>query len=355
MFMISIKSVLFSILFLIILNNIFSQKVDSLPIYSNVTRIAFYNLENFFDTFDDSLTNDDEFTPYGEKHWTWKKFETKTQMISKVLLSIGEWNMPGIIGFCELENKFVLKKLLYDTPLKSFDYKIIHKDSPDNRGIDVALVYNQDIFVPTHINFVNICFPFDSTITTREILYTKGMLYNTDTLHIFVNHWPSRYGGYLKTVQKRNYVAKILREKIDSIQAVFPGSNIIIMGDLNDEQKDESLSKILKARKTTTGFTTKDLINLMVLKKESKVEGTLKYRESWNTFDQFIVSSSMLNKENLMYIEPMKNNIYNETYLLENDNTYLGNKPFRTYIGPKYNRGFSDHLPIFMDIYINRK
>ena len=353
--MISKKSVFLLMFFSIILNYIISQNISSLPIDSNTTRIVFYNLENFFDSFDDSLTIDDEFTPFGEKHWTWKKFENKTQMISKVLLSIGEWNMPGIIGFCELENKFVLKKLLYNTPLKSFNYEIIHKDSPDRRGIDVALVYNQDIFVPIHTNFINIDFPFDSTIKTREILYVKGIFYKIDTLHIFVNHWPSRYGGYLKTVPKRNYVAKILREKIDSIQLVFPASNIIIMGDFNDEPKDESLSKILKAGTASSEFAAKGLVNLMAFKKENKIEGTLKYRESWNTFDQFIISFSLIDKESFLYIEPMKNNIYNATYLLENDNTYLGNKPFRTYTGYKYNGGFSDHLPIFLDIYINRK
>ncbi|MBI9038214.1 MAG: endonuclease [Bacteroidales bacterium] len=350
--MISKRYVFLAIIFSIILNNILGQNKNTPPIDTNSIRVVFYNLENFFDSFDDTLTNDDEFTPFGEKHWTWKRFVEKKLKISKVLLNIGEWNMPGIIGLCELENKFVLQQLLFNSSLKSFNYNIIHNDSPDLRGIDVALVYNQDVFVPIQTNFINIVFSFDSTIKTRDILYAKGVLNKTDTLHIFVNHWPSRYGGYLKTVSKRNYVAKVLREKIDSIQLENQAANIIIMGDFNDEPKDESLSKILKARIAGSEFKTKDLINLMTFKKKDQIEGTIKYRESWNTFDQFIISYSLLNKENLLYIEPMKKNIFDAAYLLEYDNTYLGNKPFRTYSGPKFNDGFSDHLPIYMDIYI---
>ena len=346
------RYIFLSIFFSIFFNYIYAQNINSLTIDTSSIRIVFYNLENYFDSFDDSLTNDDEFTPFGEKHWTWKRFENKTQKISKVLLSVGEWSMPGIIGFCEVENKFVLNKLFYDTPLESSNYKIIHNDSPDLRGIDVALVYKQDIFLPIQTNFINITFPFDSTIKTREILYTKGVLHKIDTLHIFVNHWSSRYGGYLKTVSKRNHVAKILREKVDSIQSDFPEAHIIIMGDFNDEPQNESLSKFLKAREAGSESQTNDLINLMTFKKESKIKGTLKYRESWNIFDQFIISSSLLSKENLLYIEPMKNNIFDAVYLLEDDNTYLGNKPFRTYSGPRFNGGFSDHLPIYLDIYI---
>ena len=195
----------------------------------------FYNVENLFDVFNDSLTNDDEFTPEGERHWNNYKFYKKLNNLSKVIIGIGEWNPPSVIGFCEIENRFVLNKLIYETPLKNFDYKIIHSDSPDRRGIDVAFLYRQSKFEPFLLLPVPIHFPDNPESKTRDILYVKGILNKTDTIHFFVNHWPSRYGGYEDSKPRRMCVASVLRSKVDSILSVNHHPNIIIMGDFNDE------------------------------------------------------------------------------------------------------------------------
>jgi hypothetical protein len=155
-------------------------------------RVMFYNVENLFDTFDDTLTRDEEFLPEGDRHWNSNKFYKKLNNIYKVILNVGEWNPPAIVGLCEIENRFVLNQLVYETPLKKFDYKVIHFDSPDRRGIDVGLLYRKDAFRKDTAYVFPINFPFNSNSKTRDILYVKGSFGDLDTVHIFINHWPSR-------------------------------------------------------------------------------------------------------------------------------------------------------------------
>ncbi len=230
---------------------VWSQNLQNSGNTENRDRIMFYNVENLFDIYNDSLTNDDEFTPEGERRWNNYRFYKKLNNLSKVIISIGEWDPPAVVGLCEIENRFVLNKLIYETPLKNFDYKIIHSESPDRRGIDVALLYRKSKFEPLFYYPVRINFPGDTLSKTRDILYVKGVFSGIDTAHLFINHWPSRYGGYEDSKTKRLFVASVLRNKIDSIFFTEMNPGIIIMGDFNDEPWDESIADGLKAKRDT--------------------------------------------------------------------------------------------------------
>ncbi|MBE0646566.1 MAG: hypothetical protein IH596_02160 [Bacteroidales bacterium] len=196
---------------------------DSKQSGQNVS-VLFWNVENLFDYKDDTITSDEEFTSGGTMHWTFSKLQKKLAHVAKTILAAGQWNPPALIGLCEIENRYVLNKLIYQSPLKTFGYRIIHRDSPDSRGIDVAMLYRHNAFIPLHTEWITIRFPFDTAVTTREILYVKGLLLNADTVHLFVNHWPSRRGGEAVSAPRRNVVAAVLRAKVDSIIQSAVGS-----------------------------------------------------------------------------------------------------------------------------------
>jgi len=257
-----------------------------------------------------------------------------------------------LVGLAEIENRGVLEKLVYDTPLSNFGYRIIHHESPDWRGIDVALLYREEFFRPLHDEAVRVSFPFDTASRTRDILYVKGLLYDKYMIHVFINHWPSRYGGYMATVDKRNHAAAILKSKTDSLLGINPQTAILIMGDFNDGPMDASLADVLNAKPPEGDVADTILYNLMRAEGLSTKSGTLKYRGNWDVFDQIVVSGSLLQKEDEMEIICGRANIFCADFLLENDETYLGVKPNRTYSGYRYHGGFSDHLPVFTDLKI---
>ncbi len=329
------------------------QQFETIQEDPEYIRIVFYNVENLFDIYDDSLKNDEEFTPAGIKNWNYKKFQQKLNNIYKTIIAIGEWEPPAIVCLCEIENRYVLNKLVYETPLKKFNYKIIHEESPDLRGIDVALLYRPKKFKPLFHKAIPVIFPFDTAKKTRDILYVKGVVFNEDTLHLFVNHWPSRYGGLLATKSLRNFTASVLKNTVDSIFENNSSANILIMGDFNDEPTDQSLTISLNAVTDTINIKSAGLINLMALKQKTLNEGTLKYKNNWNFFDQFIVSYSLFNGNNKLHIDSQGAQIFNADFLKEEDSKYLGIKPFRTYSGPKYLGGFSDHFPVYIDLFAN--
>jgi predicted extracellular nuclease len=309
-------------------------------------RIAFYNTENFFDTKNDSLTNDEEFTPEGAMHWTNKRYKAKLQNIYKTILALGSEDPPDIIGLCEIENKNVLLDLVLGTPLTIFGYHIVHSDSPDKRGIDVGLLYN-----PAHVRLLKshynpVIYP---GLHTRQILYCK-FLVSGDTLHVFVNHWPSRSAGQLKTEDYRLAAAKKLRNLTDSLFRLKPTSKIIIMGDLNDEPDDPSITKNLGAVKPDKIPANGKLYNLSRPPDNAEYKGTVKYKAEWAIFDQFIVSGNMLKKDRGWHTFTAGYHIFGQPFLLVKDDKYNGYKPNRTYYGYKYHGGFSDHLPVYLDL-----
>ncbi len=314
-------------------------------------RLMFYNTENFFDTLHDPNKNDIEFTPAGNYHWTKWKFFKKLQHTAKTILAVGGWETPDIIMMAEIENRYVLEKLIYATPLKAFRFGIIHEESPDTRGIDVAVIYRKEKFKELYHRAINITFPDQPEVKTRDILYIKGILSSKDTLHLFVNHWPSRLGGYEASLPKRNYVASVLKSATDSIIAQNPNANIVIAGDFNDEPTDESITQILKALPDTLTQPTPGLVNMMYRK--TGKEGTNKYQGNWSIIDQIIISSPLYLRKNGLQITSSGAQIFSADFLLEDDEAFTGKKPLRTYSGMKYIGGFSDHLPVYIDLIHN--
>ncbi len=327
---------------------VFSQETE--VISPDSFRVMFYNVENLFDPYDDSLKRDEEFTPDGERHWTNYKFYDKLNKIYKVIMAVGEWQPPALVGLCEIENRFVLEKLINETPLKNFGYRIVHHESPDRRGIDVALLYRDDFFEPFYDEAIQVVFPDDTTYKTRDILYVKGLIGKQHIIHVFINHWPSRYGGYLNTVNRRNTAAQILKNHTDSILTTNPQSAIVIMGDFNDGPGDESFKKVLQAMPPVGDIEQQAFYNLTLALQDDWSYGTLKYRENWNVFDQVVVSGGLLQGEFGIKVNLDKAVIFHAGFLIEDDDRYLGVKPFRTFTGFKYNGGYSDHLPVFIDL-----
>ena len=307
----------------------------------------FYNTENLYDAENDSLTKDDEFTPGGNRRWNFGRLRNKSNRLAKVILAAGKWNAPVLVGLCEIENSQVLEVLVKQTPLSKYGFKIIHKDSPDERGIDVALIYRPELFKPFDYKAIPVIDSLNPKFKTRDILQVSGILNNCDTIHVFVNHWPSRYGGLMETMRYRRLAAGVLRKSIHELFAVYPKAKVICMGDFNDTPEDESLSKVLKAEKSDNPVVQGEMINLSFKWMLSQVQ-TLKNMYSWQVFDQWIVSDYFIKNSNCMKF--LKAEIFDAPFLLEPDKKYGGVKPKRTYVGFKYQEGFSDHLPILLKL-----
>ncbi len=326
-------------------------------------RIMFYNTENLFDPFHDTLKNDHEFIAGGLRGWTWSKFLKKIKNISKVIIAAGEWEPPEIVAFSEVENRFVIMQLLKRTPLERFNYKIIHEESPDERGIDVAMIFRSDKF--KYLYHKSIVVQLSDSIKTRSILYVKGQFLDpetglsSDTLHLFINHWPSRTGGPLQTMHRRIKAAQTLKLYVDSLVKLSPDVKIVLTGDFNDEPFDESLATHLKAETDITKPGA-NLYNLMIPYLDKYDSGTNKYRNQWGLIDQFIVSKGFILNDRASFIADNSDTgseltivsaqILRFPFLLIVDEKYSGSVPFRTFNGMNYIGGFSDHLPILLTL-----
>jgi len=305
--------------------------------------IVFYNVENLFDTWDNPETSDEEFTPINQRRWTRDRFEHKIKMIYKTLITAGNGQFPDIIGLAEIENHWVIEQLISKTPLNKVSYGIIHKESPDPRGIDVALLYRKDKINPIDYEHIAISNNGNSEFKTRDILHFTGELEN-EQIHFYVNHWPSRSGGYIETKAKRDITAQILRKSIDSLLAKDPDANILLMGDFNATPEEKCFTVILKALPYPGNNNTSCLINLSTLWTK-RADGTIRTQGRWEVFDQMICSYHLLSNKTFK-IQSELSGICNYDFLLEPDPAYLGEKPFRTYLGPIYHGGISDHLPV---------
>lgn len=319
--------------------------------HEEISRILFYNVENLFHPGNDSLTDDDEFTPEAIRHWDFFRYREKLQNVYKTIAAAGGWQGFDLIGLCEIENRQVLTDLIKNTPLIKQNYGILHQDSEDDRGIDVALLYRQEKFSPLEVKYLNVLSLNDKKFRTRDILYTRGILLQ-DTIHVFVNHWPSRWQGEIETRLYRKIAARVLVEITDSIMKAVPEAKVIIMGDFNDEPEDASLSEILKAKTKFDSIKNSDLCNLSALFLNKMETGTYKYKGLWQSMDQFIVSASLLNPESSLYINEDDIVIFNPDFLLEVETDLPGKKPYRTYRGYRYAGGFSDHLPVCLTLHL---
>lgn len=314
-------------------------------------KIMCYNVENFFDCVHDSTKNDSEFLPNGTRGWTYAKYKKKQANISKVITAIGGWDAPSLVGICEVESKKCLIDLTHYSGLKNMRYKFLHHESPDPRGIDVALLYQPQQFKPIHDQAIPIYFPNAPQSRTRDILFASGIIPTGDTLHIFVCHFPSRLDGELESEEKRLFVASVVRSKVDSIFAANKKSNIVIMGDFNDFPTNKSLLNVLKANPLSDSISSQHLYNLMY-KLHAEGKGSNKHLGDWGALDQMIVSGNLLNHANSIFTTQSDAHFFEADFLLENDKNYLGKQPFRTFVGMKYQEGFSDHLPVYADFWL---
>ncbi len=328
-------------------------------------RVAFWNMENFFDPFVDSTKTYNAFTEDGMQHWTKTRFYRKRNNMYKAILAMSENRPLGILGMCEVENEYVLSALFEQTPLKKHNYRWVLYEGPDKRGIDPAIVYSLDHFQLVESAVFPYYNPEDTAYHSRDILYAKfvaveskapepveGQIIIADTIHVFVNHWPSRYSGELETVGSRSCSAAILRAKVDSIMAAAPKDyqpKVIMMGDLNDCPTDPSVYDVLRARHPSE-LEEGCLINLFGKNDGLGFEGTLKHQTDWQIFDQIIVTPALMEAGNGLHYQEGSARIFHADFMLEDDETYHGKKLFRTYIGPRYFGGFSDHLPVYMDL-----
>lgn len=333
---------LYTLLFSFLL---FSQKKKTF----NVRFIAFYNVENLFDTINDTLIFDDERTPTGAYHWTQERYQRKIANIAKVLSEIGKettGTSPDIIGLCEVENKKVVTDLTLHANLRSKNYGIIHHDSPDERGIDVALLYKKHVFLPHSFNSHRLLL-FDEDGNrdyTRDQLVVGGQL-DDEEFFFIVNHWPSRSGGEAKSRPNRIKAAHLNKRIIDSILRLKPNAKIISMGDFNDDPRNDSFKKVLKTVGKKRLLDSTGLFNPME-RLFKKGVGSLAYRDKWNLFDQFFFTANVLSESRETY-SYWKVGVFDPEYLKNDSGKYKG-YPFRTYVGTTYHGGYADHFPVYL-------
>jgi hypothetical protein len=324
-----------------------AQEVKTYKIHT----IAFYNLENLFDFEDDPFTFDDDRTPEGKDHWTEEIYKAKLRNMAGVISDIGKdvtGQAPSIMGVCEIENRRVLEDLLNQDPLRNEEYSIVHFDSPDRRGIDVAMLYRKKVFTPTHYKACELLLFNDTDrskrIYTRDQLIVSGML-EGEKIHVIINHWPSRSGGEARSRPKRMKAARLTRRIIDSLWSVDPYAKVITMGDFNDDPRSPSIKKILKTTADREESGLKRLFNPME-KMYAKGAGTLAYRDSWNLFDQIIISSELL-KSDFSSFRYYKAGIYTKKQLITPAGRYKG-YPYRSFTDVGFTGGYSDHFPVYM-------
>lgn len=327
----------------------FPADYTSSPDAKSGIRLMFYNLENLFDPENDSLKNDDSFTPDGDHRWTMGRYREKLEKTYKVIAAVGGWEPPGIVGFCEAENRKVIHELVNTTPLHRFGYQVIHEESADARGIDVALIYRPDRFRPFTHTALKLLYDGNRISVTRDVLLVGGTLPRGDTLFVLVNHWPSKFGGAKETEPRRLAAGLLCRKVCDSLVYRHPDAGIVLMGDFNDEPTEPSLTEGLGARAPEGVSSSGGLYNLMLRFREG---GTHKFQKNWSIIDQFIVGGNLLLPGTPIYVRPEDARIFRADFLLEPDETHLGERPYRTYVGMKYLGGFSDHLPIYLDIWL---
>ena len=309
--------------------------------------VVFYNLENLFDLTNDPAIADDDFTPSGAMEWTRERYSKKLHDLAMVLSAVDSTTLPAVAGLCEVENRQVLEDLVGQPALAPGKFGIVHYDSPDARGIDVALIYRPDRFMVFESRPVPVIFPFD-TITTRDILYVKGLADNTDTLHVFVNHWSSRREGQRQTERRRIYAGVVLRKAVDSVMNYNPAAKILIMGDFNDEPTNQSLHSVLNANNKRINASSRELYNLMYDMHNMDGKGSLNYRGTWNMLDQIIVSRSMLEGGRGLRTDFSGGKIFRDKRLMYDHPEWGYPVPNRTYGGTNYFGGISDHLPVFV-------
>ncbi|MBT8395042.1 MAG: endonuclease [Bacteroidia bacterium] len=309
---------------------------------ANVYTVAFYNVENLFDVYDNPSTHDEDFLPTSQKKWTPKRYANKIRKLGYAISKVGKKHsgkLPSIVGLAEVENKSVIIDLIDSKHLKNTNYNFVHFDSPDERGIDVALLYDTTKFTELRSKTYKIDLKneFGGVDYTRDILLVSG-LFNDEKVHFIVNHWPSRRSGKDETEEKRLITSRKVSKIIEEINKREQNPKIIIMGDFNDDPSSKSLKSLLERH---------DLFNPMETLL-SFTRGSLNHKFNWNLFDQILFTTNFFEyeKERHRFYHA---NIFDDIFLTQFKGKYKGN-PFRTFVGRKYKGGFSDHFPVYIHL-----
>jgi predicted extracellular nuclease len=311
--------------------------------------VVFYNVENLYDTIDDQSINDAEFQPGAENKWDTEKYTHKLSQISKVLSTTDSIELPAIIGLTEIENLNVLKDLVNTPALKRGKYKIIHEESKDPRGIDVALLYKPSVFRELSHHKIPVSYDTAGDRGIRECLYVCGILGKKDTLHLVINHWKSRTGGTDKTEGKRLIYAQTVRHTVDSLFETNTNAQVLLMGDFNDTPTDSSTLNVLRAQPFDDKLAYRQLYNLSYA---AAVQGEgSHYYKNWEMFDQIIVSTALLMQKNSGITSDTDAKVFKRDWMCYRNSHGLM-VPDRSYASGKYHGGFSDHFPVMVKLWI---
>lgn len=340
----NMKQLFFSLILILFVITGFSQEKEY-----KIATIAFYNIENLFDTINDpNIFLNHEFTPESDKHWNTEKYFPKMERMGKVINGIGAEmtkSAPAILGLSEIENKTVLEDLVKAKEIVQYDYQIVHFDGPDHRGVDCALLYRPEFFEVTNTAMYKVKMD-DPEWTTRAQLLVSGK-FDGEDMHFIVLHWPSRRGGEKKSAPKREAAADVTRYIVDSILKADPNAKIVCMGDLNDDPINSSVKKHLRTASKKEDAVDGTMFNPMDALYKKGI-GSLAYRDKWNLFDQIVISPSFVDKDNKGYIH-YQTFVYNKPFLMQKEGKFKG-YPFRTFVGNTHMGGYSDHFPVYMYI-----
>jgi len=278
--------------------------------------------------------------------WNLTRYNKKINSLYKTIVAAGEWEPPALVGFCEVENRKVLEDLVYGTYLSKYKYGIIHEESPDQRGIDVCLIYRKECVEVIDYRYWIPALKKSEAFTTRSVLYARFLI-RKDTVHIIVNHWPSRRGGVLAMEGLRMKVAVMVREKADSImRKSTAGARIIIMGDFNSTPDDQEMKLLVSP--SGSGASLVNLVEGIA----SEGQGTYRYMGMWEMIDQIIVSDKLINCSIGLFTDALSLKVFKPDFLMIKDAKYPGYSPLSTYRGYRYQGGFSDHLPVLLDLMV---
>lgn len=339
------KSILF-LLFILLNSAIYTFAQDNF-------RVVFYNLENLFDTIDNPEKEDDEFLPQSNRRWTQSRYQNKIDNLGRVLALAGEDKTPFLVGLCEIENEKVLEDLIASqSELTQLNYGYIISDCEDRRGINTALLYKKDKLNYIAHHFYRPILPANPEKKTRDILHFSGEFISKDTIDVFVIHFPSRREGKKKTQPDRVAVADLLKDKTDSVIKIRENANILIMGDFNEEPSAVCIHEALNAGPIPDFPDKQFLYNLFYPIENIKDVGSYKYRKQWNIPDQIIVSGNLISGNESLKILPGTASVLQFDFMLTEDKTHGGKRPWKTFHGYIYEGGFSDHLPLIVDFVI---
>lgn len=330
-------------------------------------RLMAYNVENLFDTRPDSLKDDREFLPDAARSWTPSRYWQKLDKVAKVVAAVGQECLPALVALCEVENDSVLHDLTCRSSLRTAGYRYVMTDSPDRRGIDVALLYQPGLFRLLHHRALGIPSESYGFSPTRDILYACGTVQSGDTLHVFVCHFPSRAGDTRQGARHRLLAARTLQAAVDSLYKRHSDARVLVAGDFNAALGDAVFRRCLRVERLPDGLQTgvpKPAVGDGKLyatdpaarKQRRQPLGSYRYRGEWTFLDHVLVSGNLLDSLATLFCRyPVELRVADFPFLLEEDRTYGGVRPFRTYLGPVYRGGYSDHLPVYLDLVCRRR